>query len=125
METNGTAPPPLDARQDETVVAAASGTGSAEQGGDEIASESWAEADFLVLDAEDENDADSGISAPEEGFEASSLLTATKTLPPWMARPNDYRCLHPLMALHNEIVSFCQLMELMPSEIRQREELEE
>jgi len=46
-------------------------------------------------------------------------------LPPWIQRGEEQRNLHPLTALHNEIVSFLHLMEPLPSEIEQREQLVE
>jgi non-canonical poly(A) RNA polymerase PAPD5/7 len=88
---------------------------------------SWADADFLSLeDGGDTRSADGGSAAydsqgdvkPEEASGNSNWKT-----PPWMEGSNDYQRMHPSVALHNEIVSFCQLMEPMPSEIRQREEL--
>ena len=51
-------------------------------------------------------------------------------LPPWMderlawqQNPRNHRRPAPLVALHNEIVEFAQLMEPRPEEVRQREEL--
>ena len=46
-------------------------------------------------------------------------------LPPWMDGYVDHRRVNPLVALHNEIVSFCKLMEPRSDEMKMREELVE
>jgi hypothetical protein len=45
------------------------------------------------------------------------------SLPPWMETYVDYRRVNPLIALHNEIVGFCKLMEPKEEEMKTREEL--
>jgi len=45
------------------------------------------------------------------------------SLPPWMESYVDYRRVNPLIALHNEIVGFCKLMEPKKEEMKTREEL--
>ena len=45
------------------------------------------------------------------------------SLPPWMETYVDYRRVNPLIALHNEIVGFCKLMEPKKEEMKTREEL--
>ncbi|OEU20356.1 Nucleotidyltransferase, partial [Fragilariopsis cylindrus CCMP1102] len=44
-------------------------------------------------------------------------------VPPWMGGRVDYRRINPMVAFHNEIVSFCRLMEPKPKEMKTREEL--
>ena len=44
-------------------------------------------------------------------------------LPPWMDTYVDHRRVNPLVALHNEIVGFCRLMEPRDDEMKTREEL--
>ena len=85
---------------------------------------SWEEADFLSLDEVGDD------SQENDEHQHSQVTTSSnnnnnnsKRLPPWMDRPHDFRRIHPLMALHNEIVWFCNLMEPMPDEIRQRQDL--
>ena len=46
-----------------------------------------------------------------------------RDLPPWMDSYVDYRRVNHLVALHNEIVSFCRLMEPRPEEMKQRQDL--
>lgn len=102
---------------------------------------SWQNADFLSLEAGleedaaviDDADVDANIDDRSDSKEVSSEGKSSSgmrqnnlwrsDLPPWMEHPNDYRRQHPLVALHNEIVSFCHLMEPMPSEIRQRSQI--
>ena len=45
------------------------------------------------------------------------------SLPPWMKERVDYRRINPLVAFHNEIVSFCRLMEPRIEEMDMRKEL--
>lgn len=51
------------------------------------------------------------------------------TLPPWMANDpgaaNNFGRIHPLIHLHNEIVSFCKLMEPTSDELKKRSTLVE
>jgi non-canonical poly(A) RNA polymerase PAPD5/7 len=81
------------------------------------------EQDYDSMDDVDaENDDDMDESPPgseQEGHDRRNRL------PPWIeGEPAHWsRRIHPLTALHNEIVSFVHLMEPLPSEIEQRERL--
>jgi non-canonical poly(A) RNA polymerase PAPD5/7 len=44
-------------------------------------------------------------------------------LPPWMKDRVDYRSINHLVALHNEVVGFCKLMEPHEDEMKERREL--
>jgi non-canonical poly(A) RNA polymerase PAPD5/7 len=44
-------------------------------------------------------------------------------LPPWMKQRVDYRNINHLVALHNEVVGFCKLMEPHEDEMKERREL--
>ena len=66
---------------------------------------------------------------PAAGAHPATATNPTD-LPPWMderlawqQNPRNHRRPAPLVALHNEIVEFAQLMEPRPEEVRQREEL--
>lgn len=75
--------------------------------------------DFLVLgDNDDESD--------EEDVSNGELDNRSETgtdLPPWMNHYVDYRRVNYLVALHNEIVAFCKLMEPREEEMKQRRDL--
>ena len=89
--------------------------------------EEWKDDDFLSFgtDANAETDEEEKEERRQAAL-AETLphheQTDTTALPPWMeqAYPSD---MNPLVQLHNEIVSFCQLVEPMPDEIQAREEL--
>lgn len=103
----------------------------------------WHDEDFLSLDVAptkpaakegfDSASADVGDSMDEscsdEADEGTSAIPwHPKLPPPWLERGLNDRNLpqiHPLTALHNEIVSFLHLMEPLPSEIEQRQKLVE
>ena len=58
-----------------------------------------------------------------EGGKRSDSYDKFNSLPPWMDGRVDYRRINPMVAFHNEIVSFCRLMEPKPKEMKTREEL--
>lgn len=113
-----------------------------------------ADADFLALDdikpaaaaneqeADDDDAYDSMEESPssddDEDDDDNDLWKPKQPrLPPWIDRGtaaaqqqqqqqrNNRSSLHPLTALHNEIVSFVHLMEPLPSEMEQRDQLVE
>lgn len=105
----------------------------------------WSNEDFLSFDidgasvnAEEESDApnsdgyDSMAASPSADIDESTLSLdkndAHQLSPPWIGRgskKHDSTRIHALCSLHNEIVSFCHLMEPLPTEIDQREKLVE
>ena len=77
--------------------------------------------DFVSLTtSSDERDEYDG-----EKSSRSSTVVGTGNLPPWMDRYVDIRRVNPLVALHNEIVGFCKLMEPHPDELKERETIVE
>lgn len=46
-----------------------------------------------------------------------------ESLPPWMKQYTDYRRINPLLALHNEIVGFCNLMSPLEEEMQQKKQI--
>jgi len=103
-----------------------------------------ADADFLSLDdikpaaaneqADDNDEYDSMEESPsgdDDDEDNDMWKHKHPRLPPWMdrgtaaAQQQQRTRLHPLTALHNEIVSFMHLMEPLPSEIEQRDQLVE
>lgn len=94
--------------------------------------EVWKDDDFLSFGADNDEDNEDDEYEKEERMQAAARAetlphhqqTDTTVLPPWMdeACPED---MNPLVQLHNEIVSFCHLVEPMPEEIRAREEMVE
>ena len=87
----------------------------------------WKDEDFLALDdVEEASTAKSDKPEPEEDDMDVSISDGESHghedgLPPWETNyPNH---LHPLTRLHNEIVSFCRLIEPRPAEIAQRQAL--
>lgn len=87
--------------------------------------EEWKDDDFLSFGVEEEVK-----EADEERLTSAALAEAMPhhqqtdryALPPWLEEPYPRR-LHPLVQLHNEIVAFCHLVEPMPEEFRERENL--
>ena len=86
----------------------------------------WHDDDFLSFGVDntvDQDDDDCG----DRVIAKRPLKPPAVQLPPWMRQvPNVYRGLHrinPMVALHNEIVDFCSLMEPKESEIKVREAL--
>lgn len=90
------------------------------------------EEDFVTLAGFGENDEDdddgddkadnsqSGEDENDQGF--SDGFDGAPRLPPWMTQNHHPRSNH-LVALHNEIVGFCKLMEPHPEEMKQRDDL--
>jgi len=77
--------------------------------------------DFLTLgDVDDESDED---EAKGETEEENQNVNRTGDLPPWMTQYVDYRRTNHLVALHNEIVGFCRLMEPHDEETKERKQL--
>lgn len=103
----------------------------------------WKDDDFLSFevnndcinkDAQDDANDDSSYNSMDssnmdESIASDSNIKPSEMLPPWIDNRNNQQSassrIHPLTRLHNEIVSFCQLMEPLPSEIEQREKLVE
>ena len=96
--------------------------------------------DYLTLgDFDDNDDGDdyeesstnnnnnNGGSGIDGGGSSSGLDVANYDprirLPPWMTSFVDYRRTNHMVALHNEIVQFCKLMEPRRHELQQRQEL--
>lgn len=85
--------------------------------------QSWNDADFLSFDNELYADNDAMGEMEDRRSGAPTGTFNKDELPPWMDCPHDFRHVHQLVALHNEIISFCRLMEPMPSELRERQEI--
>jgi non-canonical poly(A) RNA polymerase PAPD5/7 len=88
--------------------------------------EDWKEDDFLSfgVDSGEENDEEDDrlqAAALAETLPHHQQRDAT-ALPPWMEEPYPSD-MNSLVQLHNEIVSFCRLVEPLPEEIQAREEL--
>ena len=86
--------------------------------------------DFISLmpvgddnDEEDEFDAGTASVDTTGNFNGKRKFDKLKSLPPWMKTYVDYRRVNPLVALHNEIVCFCRLMEPREEELKTREDL--
>jgi hypothetical protein len=71
----------------------------------------------------DNNGASENDSIEKRSNERQRTFDRFKSLPPWMETYVDYRRVNPLVALHNEIVSFCRLMEPRKDEMKTREDL--
>lgn len=82
----------------------------------------WKNDDFLSFG---ENNEDEDESDEEYGKEGRTIASAaTPEMPPWMdSVPESH--VNPLVALHNEIVDFCELMSPLPEEIKERQVLVE
>jgi non-canonical poly(A) RNA polymerase PAPD5/7 len=82
--------------------------------------------DFVSLwDVADENESD-GEQEPHRSRSWAGAFqdgAVAHNLPPWMDHHVDRSRVNPLVALHNEVVGFCQLMEPHPSELKQRDDL--
>lgn len=94
--------------------------------------------DFITLDlpsktdtpddATDESSDDHSTGdSPEEEEEEDPLSIISydneKDLPPWMNQYTDFGRTNYLVALHNELVDFCKLMEPQEEEMKQRQEV--
>ena len=66
-------------------------------------------------DDNDDNDDDDNTS--------NTIYDPTRDLPPWMPHYVNRQRTNHMVALHNEMVGFCTLMEPRPEEMKQREEL--
>jgi non-canonical poly(A) RNA polymerase PAPD5/7 len=83
------------------------------------------------VDEEEEENGDdqqqTAVPGPGESNTNAPLILPSfdnrRDLPPWMDSYVDYRRVNHLVALHNEIVSFCRLMEPRPEEMKQRQDL--
>lgn len=97
----------------------------------------WQNEDFLSLepqkpggatneeyDSMDGDDMETSSSGDDDDDDEEAQNNKSGGIPPWVDRrsPRPGQ-IHPLTALHNEIVSFTHLMEPLPSEIQQREVL--
>lgn len=93
------------------------------------------EEDFVTLrdvagrnDAQDDDDDGSSSDDPNNGNEledSTRPYDAQRDLPPWMPAYVNRKRTNHLVALHNEIVGFCKLMEPRPEEMKQRADLVE
>jgi len=100
--------------------------------------------DVAAAEYDDSMVADMEESSTSSNEEEADYDGSSPRLPPWMERNpqhpsaaaaaqpnqrssnnNSYRRIHPLTALHNEIVAFVHLMEPLPSEMEQRDRLVE
>lgn len=94
------------------------------------------EEDFLSLVLADEHNRSGSDKNGNDDVEATATEAADKRedsgpdyrnkynkLPPWMEKRADNHQTAPLVALHNEIVSFCRLMEPRKEEIETRKDL--
>lgn len=81
--------------------------------------------DFLILDKNSDDNSDRDEETPEEEHQAQhgASYNPETDLPPWMKQRVDYRRVNHLVALHNEVVGFCKLMEPHEDEMKQRREL--
>ena len=94
-------------------------------------SSEWEKEDFLsLLDvADDDNDSTSSAEnddrkeKSEDDMDLSDDDDYEVESPPWIDKRIDYKRMHPVIALHNEIVSFCRMIEPTREEIALREEL--
>jgi non-canonical poly(A) RNA polymerase PAPD5/7 len=68
---------------------------------------------------------DTNENEPQEQVPRNRSQSNVSELPPWMDHYTNFRQVTPLVALHNEIVGFCNLMSPMPEEMEQRNALVE
>lgn len=87
------------------------------------------EEDFVTLegvgDDDDDDEDDDGNSQSEENDQAfGAVYDRQRDLPPWMTTQHvNHERSNLLVALHNEIVGFCKLMEPHPEEMKERDDL--
>lgn len=84
------------------------------------------EEDFVTLGNVDEEDTNDDKEDEEPGGRNSSAVwdaSGQQDLPPWMLDYPNYQRTKRLVALHNEIVNFCKLMEPQANEMEQRGDL--
>ncbi|KAL3939488.1 MAG: hypothetical protein SGBAC_005794 [Bacillariaceae sp.] len=74
-------------------------------------------------DDDDDGDNDERESQNESQLASGASYNNATHLPPWMKESVDYRRTNHLVALHNEIVEFCRLMEPREEEMKLRNEL--
>jgi non-canonical poly(A) RNA polymerase PAPD5/7 len=82
--------------------------------------------DYVVFgDSDDEAESDQEETPQEEvqDDESEPSFNRDTDLPPWMKQRVDYRRINHLVALHNEVVGFCKLMEPHEDEMKERREL--
>lgn len=83
--------------------------------------------DFIsFLPSDDENEeaeTDSNDASQKTSQHQSRTFDTRTSLPPWMDSYVDHRRTNPLVALHNEIVGFCRLMEPRDDEMKTRNKL--
>lgn len=72
---------------------------------------------------EAEAETDRNDSTQKTSQHQSRTFDKRTSLPPWMDSYVDHRRTNPLVALHNEIVGFCRLMEPRDDEMKTRNEL--
>ena len=85
------------------------------------------EEDFLTLmpidDGAEEQTNAAGDNDATDKSKRKRRYDKNSSLPPWMESYVDYRRVNPMVALHNEIVAFCKLMEPRDEEMKTREEI--
>ena len=82
--------------------------------------------DFVsLIHPSDDRIVEDKVNVEELKSSRPSAVAKIRKLPPWMDRYVDTRRVTPLVALHNEIVGFCKLMEPHPDELKEREALVE
>lgn len=74
-------------------------------------------------DENEEAETDSNDASQKTSQHQSRTFDTRTSLPPWMDSYVDHRRTNPLVALHNEIVGFCRLMEPRDDEMKTRNEL--
>lgn len=79
--------------------------------------------DFVTLEAVDDEIDNEENEESRDALDNNSFRSGD--LPPWMDRYVDFRRTNHLVALHNEIVGFCKLMEPHEDEMKEREKLVE
>ena len=85
------------------------------------------EEDFVTLgavhDNDDDEDNDEETSSQDGKAYSTGAYDPQRDLPPWMSQHVNHQQIHHLVALHNEIVGFCKLMEPHPEEMKERSDL--
>ncbi|KAL3924116.1 MAG: hypothetical protein SGILL_001247 [Bacillariaceae sp.] len=81
------------------------------------------EEDFVTLGQIQDDEQDQSDDDDDEAQANLNQQLSNNHLPPWMPQPVDYRHTNLLVALHNEIVQFCKLMEPRDDETKQRQQL--
>ncbi len=84
------------------------------------------EEDFVTLGAVDQgedDDEDETLFPNDDRDQGLLAFDRKRDLPPWMSHFVDYNRTNHVVALHNEIVGFCKLMEPHPEEMKERNDL--